>query len=178
MRGKLPIDFGIPSSGDGSSPHAWETRMKRPTQQVQLRFIPTCVGNSRRITMPQGKGTVHPHMRGKLVCWYMIFICLFRFIPTCVGNSCSYLPVDDIRSGSSPHAWETRMKRPTQQVQLRFIPTCVGNSRRITMPQGKGTVHPHMRGKLLTKSSARSAMSGSSPHAWETRARPVHPFAY
>ena len=87
-----------------------------------------------------------PHAWGTLA--YSMFV--FepeRFIPTCVG---------------------TQRDSPTPSTSFRFIPTCVGNSPRLTTPGTWGTVHPHMRGELLSPLRMQASMSGSSPHAWGT----------
>ncbi len=49
----------------GSSPRAWGIRRCRYRRAVDQRFIPTCVGNTRKRPRPQSHYSVHPHVRGE-----------------------------------------------------------------------------------------------------------------
>ena len=136
------------SMNSGSSPHAWGNRDRTYRAHCELRFIPTCVGNSREGMLRTRRGSVHPHMRGELV----------------PGS----IPTTSI-PGSSPHAWGTRMVRDPIDDNGRFIPTCVGNSPMCAPWYHLLTVHPHMRGELSCVVTLSDTSVGSSPHAWGTR---------
>src|SRR6266536_908599 len=91
------------------------------------RFIPTCVGNIKGITLDAGATAVHPHVRGEHSfrrlrksdgvgssphAWgkwppSTFRHRLWRFIPTCVGNIQPNLKSKRLVYGSSPHAWGT-----------------------------------------------------------------------
>ena len=110
----------------GSSPHAWGTPKKEAHKRLQDRFIPTCVGNTRRSPSHQMSTTVHPHMRGE---------------HACPGFDAMSSP------GSSPHAWGTLSGPGLRCPRSRFIPTCVGNTPAARQVDGSRPVHPHMRGE-------------------------------
>src|SRR5690606_8695262 len=48
-----------------SSPRTWGTAAVRFVSGEPLRFIPTCVGNSRGPRSPRKRTAVHPHVRGE-----------------------------------------------------------------------------------------------------------------
>ncbi len=89
MRGEHNAIITAISHENGSSPHAWGTQIQMVQQRIEMRFIPTCVGNTSILVEFSSGDTVHPHMRGE--------------------------HANDVRergepSGSSPHAWGTRRK--------------------------------------------------------------------
>ncbi len=131
-----------------SSPHAWGTRESKAQCPSLNRFIPTCVGNSIRVSTQLHQSTVHPHMRGELC------------------GSLSWLSPP---YGSSPHAWGTHLISFTFPYPHRFIPTCVGNSTPHLARLRECPVHPHMRGELSVVSLTILTEIGSSPHAWGTQ---------
>ena len=148
MRGELSITHVKGTMFNGSSPHAWGTRGGDGCVRRDLRFIPTCVGNSWHQSRTASSTSVHPHMRGELM--------KARGIPAS-------------KDGSSPHAWGTRRLPGRVHEVPRFIPTCVGNSFYDVSDSISFTVHPHMRGELERTRWSRTVESGSSPHAWGTR---------
>ena len=131
----------------GSSPRAWGTRAIEDVGAFQFRFIPTCVGNTRRRSATMASSTVHPHVRGEHR----------RMMHECQRPS-----------GSSPRAWGTRARRPGPSCAGRFIPTCVGNTRRLHAPALLAAVHPHVRGEHHHPEILIIAEDGSSPRAWGT----------
>ena len=146
-RGELP---GRPrANGDpgGSSPQAWGTHEMTADQHKELRFIPTGVGNSFEEGLYYDDGSVHPHRRGELV---PVVNVLYR------------------TSGSSPQAWGTLYVRIGTGRRSRFIPTGVGNSGIMPAAAKSATVHPHRRGELFLRITARLFSYGSSPQAWGT----------
>ena len=71
---------------DGSSPHAWGTRAPPPAPGGGGRFIPTRMGNTRRLPVTLPRAAVHPHTHGE-----------HNLGPLAPG----------VADGSSPHAWGT-----------------------------------------------------------------------
>jgi len=70
----------------GSSPRAWGTRRYNLRGKVKGRFIPTCMGNSFKVSVNSIVLPVHPHVHGEL---YIYEIRL------------------RVMTGSSPRAWGT-----------------------------------------------------------------------
>ena len=96
-----------------------------------------------------------------------------RFIPACAGNSQGGPMTVDITDGSSPLARGTlRAQRYAVRIR-RFIPACAGNS----LPDMKVvpplSVHPRLRGELLTPEPFFEASVGSSPLARGTPRKPL-----
>ena len=134
-------------AGHGSSPRTWGTAGIPFRQRGQTRFIPTHVGNRRRMLFDEVDGAVHPHARGE--------------------QSAAWRLSED-RAGSSPRTWGTVHPYGRQCRYCRFIPTHVGNRqpairRRIHLP-----VHPHARGEQSGRGCALAFSSGSSPRTWGT----------
>ncbi len=50
----------------GSSPRAWGTHEDPLKALKDLRFIPTCMGNSKKHPLDNQRRTVHPHVHGEL----------------------------------------------------------------------------------------------------------------
>ena len=145
MRGEyiaVLIDSAYP---DGSSPHAWGIRHGPAGGVPQLRFIPTCVGNTCSKCCSGIQKPVHPHMRGE-----------YRARRSAASRA----------SGSSPHAWGIRNSWPDRRRRTRFIPTCVGNTSSSAKWARGWTVHPHMRGEYWCRRAGVEYDDGSSPHAW------------
>src|SRR5438445_695464 len=107
MRGEHPPCVHMASPSHGSSPHAWGTPLTHFLGITNIRFIPTCVGNTRPHSGSPWHQPVHPHMRGE-------------------HNANSTLPLG--AAGSSPHAWGTLPRGGPDGNYSRFIPTCVGNT--------------------------------------------------
>ena len=66
VRGELGYLVGRPVFPGGSSPRAWGTPAVFKTSAGQVRFIPTCVGNSGVHLVHPPRAPVHPHVRGEL----------------------------------------------------------------------------------------------------------------
>ena len=172
----------------GSSPRAWGTVCQEHLQYLELRFIPTCVGNSFSVRGPPRVITVHPHVRGEQAMPETLLRPTARFIPTCVGNSLwvdlvrpsstvhphvrgeqgSLNPQSSPQCGSSPRAWGTGDSYIGGGRGGRFIPTCVGNRRPLRMRAEDRSVHPHVRGEQGLDRSRGCRGCGSSPRAWGT----------
>ena len=148
VRGEHEKDFSSDRLGNGSSPRAWGTLTEVIIFPWPIRFIPTCVGNTRDGRGRDDPETVHPHVRGE-----------HRWRNR--GR--------DPRTGSSPRAWGTRLYRVRDATALRFIPTCVGNTILFNILSPPSPVHPHVRGEHTATAWRKSAAPGSSPRAWGTR---------
>ena len=64
--GERSLPSGARLLMSGSSPRVWGTQLSKPIEEGSPRFIPTCVGNSRRQIQWLRKVTVHPHVCGEL----------------------------------------------------------------------------------------------------------------
>ena len=136
----------ISSAGTpGSSPRAWGIREKIVNFCFHIRFIPTCVGNTRLVAASNGRTSVHPHVRGE-------------YIFKNPGHS----PI----IGSSPRAWGIHARPISGSLAARFIPTCVGNTVSSFGGVRMETVHPHVRGEYHTPPCPVALEHGSSPRAW------------
>ena len=65
MRGEYMLPVSRRAIMPGSSPHAWGIRVRAARRPQADRFIPTCVGNTRRPPAGCNRSAVHPHMRGE-----------------------------------------------------------------------------------------------------------------
>ena len=92
---------------NGSSPRLWGTPHRHLSAGLEIRFIPTPVGNTRSGVSRTPRKTVHPHACGEHL-------------------ACSRLQVSG--SGSSPRLWGTLRRRSGGRRFGRFIPTPVGNT--------------------------------------------------
>ena len=110
----------------GSSPRVWGTRKFIHGVDDVLRFIPTCVGNTRMMRVQLSRNTVHPH-----VCGEHILIAALALS----------------EAGSSPRVWGTRVGHKQQGLRHRFIPTCVGNTTLYSGFDIAYSVHPHVCGE-------------------------------
>ncbi len=110
----------------GSSPRVWGTGNAHHEQWVELRFIPTRVGNGPVPGGPKTLVTVHPHACGERR-----------------AKSRPY----DCGPGSSPRVWGTASARQQKQWPHRFIPTRVGNGTVVRRYRPSHAVHPHACGE-------------------------------
>ena len=131
----------------GSSPRVWGTRFRVSVADVDDRFIPTRVGNTRNLQRRNLRQAVHPHACGE------------------------HVPVDEIyvaNDGSSPRVWGTRQSSRLPESRTRFIPTRVGNTRHSERQGLLRAVHPHACGEHKEKSHDSVYWYGSSPRVWGT----------
>ncbi len=128
---------------------------KRRSLPPPARFIPTGVGNTRRLRSGIWSQPVHPHGRGEHSrdAWR-----------------------EKIVGGSSPRAWGTLLHYPLSKQSTRFIPTGVGNTLSRPSQIISRTVHPHGRGEHLQGQCGRIGQIGSSPRAWGTPPGAVWPY--
>ena len=131
----------------GSSPRVWGTLFQKYPQMWNIRFIPTCVGNTWAISASPNLSPVHPH-----VC----------------GEHSFFLPLILHFSGSSPRVWGTRQKPGSTSCFCRFIPTCVGNTALVLVLGCSGPVHPHVCGEHPRGGKGTGGGTGSSPRVWGT----------
>ena len=147
MCGEHVAPLKFPGYGRGSSPRVWGTSRTVSSGVNCIRFIPTCVGNIRKLAHLFGYRAVHPHVCGEHV--------LRPLGPV-------------INSGSSPRVWGTCRPRRPQCVSDRFIPTCVGNIKIFACVCIFNSVHPHVCGEHILDASPKPPNHGSSPRVWGT----------
>ena len=184
---KAPEQVGV---CDGSSPRTWGTRHRADVALVNVRFIPTHVGNTRLHSTANASQTVHPHARGEHAVRRRRRRKPSRFIPTHVGNTGPVTARVDQHSvhphargehwffsqrkrsdgGSSPRTWGTRATTSGCAVIRRFIPTHVGNTFNSNHTGSPTAVHPHARGEHPTAGHSVALAGGSSPRTWGTHA--------
>jgi len=114
------------------------------------RSIPTCVGTTEAASNPIIALTVHPHVRGD-----------YRLC----------LPSGDHQGGPSPRAWGLLLAVLSVARRVRSIPTCVGTTLGMAEGFSLWTVHPHVRGDYISRSSILHLHRGPSPRAWGLRKR-------
>ena len=133
---------------NGSSPRVWGTHLHEVVHELQGRFIPTGVGNTRQKPPGAHRGAVHPHGCGE----HGIL----------VQNTVGHV-------GSSPRVWGTLAMRVARYCVMRFIPTGVGNTPACTSPRQTASVHPHGCGEHRYQLMNTRSKPGSSPRVWGTR---------
>ena len=101
-----------------------------------LRFIPTCVGNTTSMVPETPIRPVHPHVRGEYIVGQKFKQCFH---------------------GSSPRAWGILRRAVDGALQTRFIPTCVGNTWPGPCCDPLDSVHPHVRGEYLSEATNEEA---------------------
>ena len=116
----------ITSRAHGSSPRMWGTSVHLSSAGRHLRFIPTNVGNIRRVLSRQVRHTVHPHESGEHTKSH--------------ANCCS-------NGGSSPRMWGTFSRQVFYRIPMRFIPADVGNMLSAMQLCRDASVHPHECGE-------------------------------
>ncbi len=131
----------------GSSPRTWGTLALSDGGILQIRFIPTHVGNTCAFSTQAPKLSVHPHARGE-----------HKRLKRRAGRV----------HGSSPRTWGTRLALLHRVLHLRFIPTHVGNTAATPPPHATKSVHPHARGEHDGVEVAVFEKHGSSPRTWGT----------
>ena len=129
MRGEYQNDGKGFSIISGSPPHAWGIHNVERRIPGNIRFTPTCVGNTYRRwrTLTPRNGSP-PHAWGIHTSIGDDDVAP-RFTPTCVGNTYCFA-ISSVRlSGSPPHAWGIRKVNEDGSITI--------------------TVHPHMRGEYV-----------------------------
>ena len=116
----------------GSPPRAWGRCAARPGGGPCSRFTPTCVGKMSGSTGSWPPSPVHPHVRGEDIC------------PTSSGAR---------GGGSPPRAWGRYSPLWGGLRSPRFTPTCVGKMQPSQWLPSAQTVHPHVRGEDLSRST-------------------------
>ena len=147
LRGELDMMTSVCNFVNGSSPLARGTRTRKQTQIHPRRFIPACAGNSRAFLLPISRISVHPRFRGEL---------------------CHRVDNHINSFGSSPLARRTLPMAVLFVLTCRFIPACAANSVLLQMPDRNQTVHPRLRGELVSLRFGIGSYVGSSPLARRT----------
>ncbi len=181
-RGTLREMFGRPITV-GSSP------LTRGTQAPLLRAgyhrgsSPLTRGTRLLSLLPRARLAVHPRLRGELKLSLVESVRRTRFIPAYAGNSpmpigsgavsavhprlrgeLSLLLIKKIdRNGSSPLTRGTHQLRPRSKRNRRFIPAYAGNSHASSRLSSLNSVHPRLRGELITFLISENTIVGSSP---------------
>ena len=106
------------------------------------RFIPACAGNSSKSMPGAPSNTVHPRLRGELIC-----------------ETGKY----SLEDGSSPLTRGTQLAIRQRERGRRFIPAYAGNSRVRESLLFDSAVHPRLRGELKVKVKKVFILLGSSP---------------
>ena len=132
----------------GSPPRAWGIQLPVLLPDSQLRFTPTCVGNTVELKVVQIQIPVHPHVRGE-----------YGALGYFMGGGL----------GSPPRAWGILEKPLCHNSNTRFTPTCVGNTWDRINTQALETVHPHVRGEYKFLIHLPQRFYGSPPRAWGIR---------
>ena len=65
LRGEYTTSASELAFGFGSPPPAWGIRRRENLSENELRFTPTCVGNTCAYSPRLTTGAVHPHLRGE-----------------------------------------------------------------------------------------------------------------
>ncbi len=128
----------------GSSPHARGPRERIVPLAGHIRFIPACTGTTEWVCTRLELQTVHPRMHGDHISWERQ-----------PGRSL----------GSSPHARGPRISGKQVETGARFIPACTGTTSLCYRCHVLFPVHPRMHGDHRSRTTARTAATGSSPHA-------------
>jgi len=134
---------------DGPSPQVWgqpQLDLGRPRGR---RSIPTGVGTTTGVAVPEASPTVHPHR---------------------CGDNQGNVPVNCTTNGPSPQVWGQHLKNPIQRFTRRSIPTGVGTTTETNTSRGGEPVHPHRCGDNKSSQSNRGVLAGPSPQVWGQRA--------
>ncbi len=132
----------------GSSPRAWSRLATIPRRDDHVRFISTCVEQTRPLRYPLFITPVHLHVRG--ADW-----------TTYAWNAG--------HGGSSPRAWSRLDSFAKGMAETRFISTCVEQTRRRPAHPTARPVHLHVRGADTFSATGAKSNAGSSPRAWSRR---------
>ena len=135
-------------SKGGSSPRLWGTLWEKAPQEIEKRFIPTPVGNTKARSPQSRRLAVHPHACGEHR----------RRAATLWGSI-----------GSSPRLWGTLMEPIKHGNRERFIPTPVGNTIGRHLVGSQSSVHPHACGEHAIPKVDALRTGGSSPRLWGTQ---------
>ena len=168
MRGEYLRFFPMREKPRGSSPHAWGIRARMAALNAEVRFIPTCVGNTDFLAVRDLLTAVHPHMRGEYP-RLPARLSLESVHPHMRGEYFAAIFPRSSIFGSSPHAWGIHQTIKFHVADDRFIPTCVGNTEAVAALPVMSPVHPHMRGEYPIELFCGLDLHGSSPHAWGIR---------
>ena len=154
MRGEHAPPEATESFISGSSPHA-RGALLRSMPHIRARgIIPACAGSTRRSKSSDNANRDHPRMRGEHK------ILIFRCRPDW---------------GSSPHA-RGALVRPLGDLQVAgIIPACAGSTALQLFGWRATRDHPRMRGEHRSRTTLRTAMQGSSPHARGAPPSPENP---
>ena len=132
----------------GISPPAWGSPLYFLSALINLRYIPTCVGQPSVRSLVDTLEWVYPHLR---------------------GAACDRAVKQDGHGGISPPAWGSQRSRPGISPSPRYIPTCVGQPYSACCGKRGITVYPHLRGAACARVPSNDFLPGISPPAWGSR---------
>ena len=155
----------------GSSPRMWGTLSRAGVQDVDGRFIPTHVGNTRNDRHMTRTRPVHPHACGEHECSPAVVGRLGGSSPRMWGTHAFLSASKTSAIGSSPRMWGTPFPLSLLVFPFRFIPTHVGNTAQHHLSRGMRPVHPHACGEHGAHLISLSRLCGSSPRMWGTLSR-------
>ena len=117
----------------------------------ESRFIPTHVGNIKKVLRSVNGSSVHPH--------------------ACGEHTQTLFAALDF-TGSSPRMWGTCFLQVLYNLPSGFIPTHVGNIFRAYKRRSGYSVHPHACGEHIVWTLFQAQRNGSSPRMWGTSSSP------
>ena len=158
-----------------------ENRFRR-----SMRFIPTYVGHTIALVVPESDRAVHPHIRGAYMpptrnaistngssphtwgirYWYADCPVPGTVHPHIRGAYVILLNRSSPKPGSSPHTWGIPADELPGTVQALVHPHIRGAYGVAERVQPTQSVHPHIRGAYRFWASECSCRIGSSPHTW------------
>jgi hypothetical protein len=125
----------------GSSPRSWGTPATGNARSFTSRFIPTLIGSTASRIPASRCRPVHPHAR---------------------EEHTAIAVLSDPFFGSSPRSWGARQQPLAGFHAQRFILTTVRNTIRLLWPPRSHSVHPHARGKHMSRVDRPKISIGSS----------------
>ena len=143
--GEYPLQGLLGDTVTGSPPRVWGILVSCFLLCSQIRFTPTCVGNTSRTAILRQILAVHPHVCGEYS----------------TGNPPH---LDSI--GSPPRVWGIPYSRTRSGLLPRFTPTCVGNTKLPLFSFSAFSVHPHVCGEYEVTRKEILVIHGSPPRVW------------
>ncbi len=145
MCGEYGAHLTLEIKNYGSPPRVWGILPNIAQRIDNLRFTPTCVGNTRLMVCRSTPAAVHPHVCGEY--------------------SADGMPFHASR-GSPPRVWGIHWPTSVDCRPARFTPTCVGNTMAVRSMSRRTPVHPHVCGEYRVAARMAVSRCGSPPRVW------------